>query len=51
VDGQADLLEVVRTLRAGRGCAHFLHRRHQEGNQDCDDRNHHKQLNQGKCAT
>jgi hypothetical protein len=40
------LLQVVRTLRAGRGFPHLLHGGQQQTNQDGNDGNHDQQLDQ-----
>jgi hypothetical protein len=46
MDRDADLFEVVLTLGPGGRLPDFLHGRHQEGNQDRDDRDDHQQLDQ-----
>ena len=48
VQRETDLPEIVRALDSKSGFAGGLHRKQQHGNQDADDRDHHKQLNQGK---
>src|SRR5712664_4838166 len=48
VKRQADLLEVVDTLRPCSRLANLLHRWHQKRNQNCNDGNHHEQFNQGE---
>jgi hypothetical protein len=45
----ANLLQVVQALGAGRGVAHFLHGRDQKRNQDRDDGNHHEELDEREC--
>ena len=46
VHGDADLLEVIRALQAGRRVAHFLYGRHQQRDQDCDDGDDDEQFDQ-----
>ena len=46
VDGQADLLEVVRALHPVGGLADLLDRGQQQADQDGDDGDHHQQLDQ-----
>ena len=46
VDRQADLLQVVGALGPPRRFACGLHRRQEQGDQDCDDRDHHQQLDE-----
>jgi hypothetical protein len=45
---QTYLLEIVGTLSASRGLASRLYRRQKQCDQNANDRNDHKQLNQGK---
>jgi len=49
--GDADLLEIVATLRAARGFAGGLHGRQQERDQNRDDRNHNQQFDQSETST
>ena len=51
VCGDADLLEVVLALHAGRGAAHLLHGRHQKADEDGDDGDDHEQLDQREPVT
>jgi hypothetical protein len=51
VHGQTDLLEVVLTLQARGRLADLLDGRHEQANQDGDDRNDHQQLDQRKSST
>src|SRR5262245_52448096 len=46
VDGKAHLLEVVLTLHACCGFAHFLNGGQKQSDEDGDNRNHNQQLNQ-----
>jgi hypothetical protein len=46
VAGKGHLLEIVGALRARRRLAHLLHGRHQEGDQNGDDGDHHQQFDQ-----
>jgi hypothetical protein len=48
VQGQADLLHVVLTLRARGRLAHLLHGRHQQGDEDRDDGNHDQQFDESE---
>src|SRR5262249_7168926 len=50
VERQADLLEIVGTLRPGSGLAHLLHRGHEQGDQDGDDGDYDQQFNEGEAA-
>jgi hypothetical protein len=45
VDGEAELLEVVRALHAVGGLANLLHSRQEQADQDGDDRDYDEQLN------
>jgi hypothetical protein len=49
--GDADLLEIVATLRATRGFAGGLHGRQQERDQNRDNRNHNQQFDQSETST
>jgi hypothetical protein len=46
MSGQANLFEVILALCPCRSVANLLHRRHQEADQDCDDRYDHQQFDQ-----
>jgi len=48
VESEGDLLEVVGALRPRRRLANPLHRRHEQGDQDGDDRDHHQEFDEGK---
>ncbi len=48
VQGEADLLQVVLTLRARGRLAHFLNRGQEQTDQNRDDRDDHQQLDQGE---
>src|SRR5207253_2670054 len=48
--GQADLFEVVGTLRAGRRLAHLLHRRHEQRDENGNDGNHYQKLDERETA-
>jgi hypothetical protein len=48
VQGEADLVEVVAALHAGRGFANLLHRGQQKPDQDADDGDDDEQLDQGE---
>jgi hypothetical protein len=48
VDREAELLEVVRTLRYHGGLPNFLDRRQKQANQNRNDGNDHEQFDQGK---
>jgi hypothetical protein len=48
VGAQAELLEVVTALDAGRGLAHLLDGWQEQADQDGDDGDHHQQLDQGE---
>src|SRR5262249_49792935 len=48
VGGEGNLFEVVDALEAGGGFTHFLHRGHQEADQDGNDGDHNQELDQGK---
>src|SRR5262249_14967573 len=50
VQGQADLLEVVKAFDAGGGFPYLLHGREEEPDQDGDDGNHHQQFDQRKTS-
>jgi len=51
MDGQADLLELVRALGACGGLPDLLHRRQQEADEDGDDGDDDEQLDQGEAPT
>ena len=51
VQRQAELLEVVRTLRPPGRLAGLLYGRHEERREHRDDGDHHQQLDQRKAGT
>ena len=50
MNGDSDLLQVVRALRAAGRFSGRLNRRQQQGDQDADDRDHDQQFDQGKTS-
>jgi len=48
VDRQTQLLQIVLALAAAGSLAGLLNCRQQQGNQNCDDRDHHQQFDQRK---
>ena len=50
VQSEADLLHVVRALRAGSRIAYFLHGGDQQGDEDRDDGDDHQQLDKRETA-
>jgi hypothetical protein len=51
VEGQADLLQVVLALGAGRGVADLLDGRQQKSDEDRDDGDDDQQLDQGEAGS
>jgi len=51
VDGQPELLQVVRAGGAGGGLADLLDGGEEQPDQDGDDRDHHQQLDQRESRT
>ena len=42
VNSQSNLFQIIPALRSPSGLTSLLHRWEQEGNQDCNDRDHHQ---------
>jgi hypothetical protein len=51
VDGQSELLEIVRTLRSAGSFSRRLHGRQQQGDQNRDNGNNHEKLDQRETAS
>ena len=50
VQSQTDLLQIVLALRPLGGLANLLDRGQQQPDEDCDNRNHHQELDQRKAG-
>jgi hypothetical protein len=51
VNSQAQLLEIVAALGTAGGLAHLLNGRDEQGDEDCNNGDHHQQLDQGEGGT
>ena len=51
LEGQADLPQIVAAMRSPGRFPRALHRRHEQGNEDADDRHDYQQLDERKRLT
>jgi hypothetical protein len=50
LDAEADLTQMILTLRAAGGLARRLNRWQQQGNEDANNGNHDEQFDESKCS-